>query len=252
MKKVLFLLLGYAALAAHGSERIYEKEFPVGPGASFSLDSHKGIIHIRTDNVSTIRARARIYPEESTDPALLQHVRIRERTGGNQVSLEVEFDDRSARIDGLLGESVSWPAVEWEITLPDDASLALETHKSEVDLDVPAGSVEIESHKGHGSIRGVRGRLALETHKGDFDVEVLELADVGVETHKGNISLTLPWTQNFTLRAESHDGSFRFLGLDIPVKREDDEITAYYKAGDGSNRIELQTHKGSISVAFAN
>jgi len=253
MKKALFLMFLLVSVAAFGSERIYEQVFQVDPGARFSLECHKGFIKIRTNNSRTIQVMARIYFEEGGDPALLEHAQIKERSGRNHVSLEFDFDQNAAKFAGLIGNSLDWPAVDWEIALPDDVNLDLETHKSEVDLDVPAGRIEIESHKGTGTIRGVRNDFKLETHKGEFDVDVTQLADLDVETHKGKISLTIHGTEDFTLRAGSDKGILRFSGYDVPIQRDEDdedEITAYFRIGDGTNRIELETYKGSITVDF--
>jgi hypothetical protein len=253
MKKALFLMFLLAATAAFGSERLYEQKFEVDPGARFSLECHKGFIKIRTDNSRTIHVMARIYFEGGGDAELLEHAQIKERSGRNHVALEFDFDQDSAKFLGLIGNSLDWPAVDWEITLPDDVHLDLETHKAEVDLDVPAGPIEIESHKGTGTIRGVRNDFTLETHKGEFDVQVSELGDLNVETHKGNISLTIDGSADFTLRAQSDKGNLQFSGYEVPITRDeddDDEITAFLRMGDGTNRIELETYKGTIKVDF--
>jgi hypothetical protein len=253
MKKALFLMILLAAPAAFGSERIWEQSYQVDRGARFSLECHKGFIRIRTDNSRTIQVTARIYFEEGGDSELLEHAKIKESSGPGHVSLEFDYDQDAAKFAGLIGNSMDWPAVDWEIVLPDDLNLELETHKSEVDLHVPAGHIDIESHKGTGTISGVRSDFSLETHKGEFDVAVSELSDLDVETHKGNISLAIYGTADFTLRAQSDKGNLRFSGYEVPITRDeddDDEITAFLRVGDGTNRIELETYKGTIKVDF--
>lgn len=250
MKRMLFLLLlaAVAAASAFGQERTYQKEFPVNAGARFSLDSYKGTITIRTDTGKTIRAYARIRPDEGTDPELLDYVKIREHASLNSVSLEVDNDTSGFR--RLFGRSVTMPLVDWDITLPDDVDLNLETYKSEVDLDVPAGRVEIDSYKGTGSIRKVRNHFKLDTYKGNFKVDVDNLGDLDAETYKGEITLSIYGARDFGLRATTHKGELRFHGRQIPLEKRGRETEADYTTGNGRNRINLETYKGTFIVEF--
>ena len=250
MRKLLFFLLLSTTSMLFGFDRVYQKEFPVSRTAQFSLESYKGKIVVRTDTVPTIRVRASIVPDEGTDPALVDHVQIMETVGDNRVSIEVKYDSDSARMNGLIGEMLSWPLVNWDITLPDDASLSLETYKSEVDLDVPSGRLVVDSYKGFGNIRGVRNRFKLETYKGAFDVEVAGLADIDAETYKGDISLEIHGATDFTVEAETRKGNLLFTGIDLPIQKENDRMSVYQKIGGGDRWIKLETYKGNIKVDF--
>lgn len=110
--------------------------------------------------------------------------------------------------------------------------------------------MEIETHKGKGAIRGIRGKFELETHKGEFEVEVLELYDVHVDTHKGDIEMDIHGATDFDLRGHSHKGTLRFTGYDIPIQKDDKTLDVSYRMGSGKNDIQLDTHKGSITVNF--
>jgi hypothetical protein len=247
---LLPLVLALACLAASGAERFYEQEFPVGAGARLELESFKGKITLRTDEGSTVRVSARIYSDEGTRPELVDFMEIEAHARESYVELSAEFDQGEAEEAELLGRSWSQPSVDWEIVLPDDMSVELESHKSEFDLQVPAGSIEVESHKGEGSIRGVRGRFEIETHKGEFDVEVQALSHVEVETHKGRVELTVHGAADLAVSAESHRGRLEFEGRDIVVEEEDGEKFVDYREGDGSRTMELETHEGTIRVRF--
>jgi hypothetical protein len=144
----------------------------------------------------------------------------------------------------------SLPQVDWDIMVPDDASLMLKTYKSEVSLDVPAGPIAIDSYKGTGTIRGVRNRLGLDTYKGNFHVEIKRLGDLDVQSYKGDISIEISGERDFSLRAKSHKGNYRFTGLSIPVERRGRKSEAFYTAGSGTNRINLETYKGAFNIDF--
>lgn len=252
MKFVLWsgLVLGLLSPLMAGEE-YFSKTFDVNPGARLSLDSHKGHIQIATDGGSTIRVNARIY---DGDPELMKYVKIRTRNTDTSVTIEVEYDEPAVRNfwKGLVGESRTWPYVDFEIVVPDDAALNIDSHKSSFDVAAPSGRIEIDSHKGQGTISGVRNEFALDTHKGDFDVEILNMHDVRVDTHKGNVNLRLVGQPNFTVRGDSHKGDIRFQGVDVPVQYEDRGVQVSHKVGNGRNFMDLNTHKGHIKVVVTN
>ena len=263
MKNTMFMLLSLVAFAAFGADRTLEKSFEVGADASFSLDSHKGHIQIRTSDTNTIQVNARIHMGDDYDGKLsdeeilrlIESVDVNFHADEGSVRVSVDYDNANSLFDALMRKNRTMPMIHFEIMLPDDANLQLETHKSTVDVDAPSGRVDIESHKGEGAIRGVRGEFNMETHKGKFQVEILEMHDVSVETHKGDVNLTLHGATDFTVRGETHKGNLNVKGYEFRAKRADDrgdEKVLYQKMGNGSNRIELETHKGAITLDFVN
>ena len=251
MKKMILALVLISAASVFAGERFFEEEYPVEPNARFSLDSHKGHIQIRTDNGSTIRVKARTH---DGDEELLEHVEIIARSSDDYVEIRVKFNDDAARSmwDGLLGKSHEWPLTDFEIVVPDTASLRLDSHKSTFDLEAPSGRIDIESHKGTGTIKGVRSDFKLESHKGQFDVEILQLADLRVETHKGDLSFLIHDAHDFSISGETHKGDIRFRGRDVPIRAKKHGTSISHRVGSGEHRIELSTHKGQIQVEFAN
>ncbi len=237
---VLAFWMAYAAPGAFAQERIYQKEFAVDPGARFTLDSYKGKIVIRTDNISAIRVKARIYGSRKP----VDNYGIVEQATRNMVTLEGKYSGQPGFISGDM------PAADWDITLPKTIDLVLKTYKSEVDLDVPSGKVSVESYKGTGMIRGVSNDFKLDTYKGGFTIEIGKLADLDIDTYKGDISLVIFESSDFSLRGGSYKGHFNFKGLDIPVdqKRRGNEV--FYSKGNERSRIDLQTYKGTYNVDF--
>jgi len=133
---------------------------------------------------------------------------------------------------------------------PDDNSLVLETHKGNIDVEAPAGKVTIQSHKGTGTIFGVRSDFDMQTHKGQFKVEILELHDLQVQTHKGDVALSVHAASNFTIHGDSHKGDIDVTGFAVEKKQEKRSTYIFHKQGSGANRIDLQTHKGNITLDF--
>jgi len=250
---LLIFLLGFCTAMA--AERNISHTFDVEPNATFSLDSHKGHIQVRTDNVRTIEVYARIYMqdgEQAGSEALYDHTHIKIRNDKRYVTIEVEYDNDAMEeiFKGLLGRHQSMPAVDFDVVLPDDSNLRLESHKSTFDVDAPAGEVKIESHKGTGQIRQVRSDFQLFTHKGDFDVEILKLNDLEIETHKGDVRVHVQSETGFYVRGSSHKGTLSFSGYDIPVEKDRGSSRVSHRVGSGEHRVELETHKGRIALDF--
>jgi len=255
--KLGLLLLGSTlmALQSWAAESNFARTFQVGQGASFALDSHKGYITTRIGAVGEIQVNARMYFPEGVegDERVFEHVHIEARQNGDLVSIKVDYDNDGARPiwRSFLGNGHQvWPAVDFDIMLPETCRLEIESHKSIMDIDAPLGQVEIESHKGKGEIRGVRGDFHLETHKGSFDVEILEMGDVKVETHKGEVDLAVYNARDFEIRGDSHKGLLAFSGRDVPVVSKKRESSVNYRDGSGQRYMRLDTHKGEIRVRF--
>ena len=75
------LLILSACLAMAGeNERFFEETYQVSPGARFSLDSHKGVIRIRTAQTDQVRVHARIHlGNGEADADLLDEMKIQVR-----------------------------------------------------------------------------------------------------------------------------------------------------------------------------
>jgi hypothetical protein len=232
--------MAFAAVGAFAQDRTYQKEFAVDPGARFTLDSYKGKIVIRTDNIFVIRVKARIYGSRTP----VDNYGIIEHATHNMVTLEGKYSGKSGFISGDM------PSADWDITLPKTVDLVLKTYKSEVDLDVPSGKVLIESYKGTGTIRGVRNNFKLDTYKGGFKIEVGKLADLDIDTYKGDISLVIFEPNDFSLRGGSYKGHFNFSGLDIPIAEKGRGNEVFFSKGSARSRIDLQTYKGTYNVDF--
>ena len=253
IKMATLLILTACFATAANDERFFEESFQVSPDARFSLDSHKGKIRIRPSAVDQIIVHARIHLGDDADAELLDAVDIKVRNGDDFVSVEVDFNDKKRGLKRFTQGGMTWPFVDFDIQVPAGASLMLESHKGEFDVEVPTGRIDIESHKGTGTISGVSNDFRLDSHKGKFDVEVLELHDIAIETHKGDITVAIHNANDFQIRGESHKGDFRVRGRDFRAYRsKDKEVVLEHRAGSGKNRIDLETHKGTITLDFVN
>lgn len=232
------------------AQRVIEKEFPVEPGARFFVNNHKGYIRIHTDDVDTIRIRVTISHE---DEEVLDYVKV--NTSGSPFRVNLDVDYKYSQAVGnslpLLWTATNYfPDVDIEATLPDSASLEVDSHESEMRIEAPAGRIEIRSHKGRGTISGVRNDFTLRTHKGRFDVQIERLNDVLIDTHKGNIDLDIEEADNFRIDADTHKGNIDIRGKYDFDRRGRNSANKSLVIGTGEHQVSLDTFKGDISVFF--
>jgi len=253
-QKFLMLAIIFLGSWAWAFEKTYEKTFEVDPGADFYLSSHKGTIKINTDNGHTVRISARIYVEAGEDDRAIEYTEIEADASRNYVRIKVDYHQKDWKSlwSGLVGNEVQLPFIDFEITLPNDLNLSLNSHKSQFEVNAPAGEVRIESHKGTGYIRQVRNNLILESHKGAFDVEILEMRDIRVDTHKGEMNFRIQGAQDFTLLGSTHKGDLIVHGRDVSYKSDEKgkDLRLHERFGKGTHRITLDTHKGTIELNF--
>jgi len=256
MALILFSITAFAA-----DERTWDKSVEVDSAVHFYLESHKGEVRITAGEEETLTISARIYMKNGREKLdqeqldqLLEAVEMKFSQRSQSVSLKVDFNRETLDnlFAGLLGKNQENPTVDLDIALPSQASLTLETHKGEIDIDAPGGEVKIQTHKGNANIRNVRADFSLETHKGNIQVEIQQLGSLDIESHKGNVELTIHDAHDFQITGESSKGSLKFSGMDIPVKRKKKGSAVAYSHGNGENRIDLETHKGNITIDFVN
>ncbi len=240
----LFSLLGDQA-----NEQNTHFEFNVGSQSEFSLDTHKGNIHIRRNSGDKLTVDVRVWDEHQGET--LKYVDVIVVQEGNLVRAEV--DHHSGSVSGMWEKrDYDSPYVDFTVSIPDRCSLTIDDHKSSFDVEAPMGRVSIESHKGQGHIYNIASSLSLETHKGKFKVEIASFQGARVETHKGDIELIIEGASDFELRAETHKGDISFEGIDAKMRREDEHdhhgYSARYKQGAGTLPLRLESHKGRIHV----
>ena len=230
------------------AQRVVEESISVNSDVIFSIDSHRGRVNITTADVDSIEIRAVIRHD---DADVLDNVEINIYRSRERVSVDVDYDQPIFNLSRLFSiNNYEYPDILFEIVLPDEASLRIESHRSRLDIDAPSGRVRISTHRGAGRIGGIRNDLQLETHRGSFELEILELHDVDIDTHRGDIELGIVQANNFTIDAHTNRGSLRVRGRDVSVHRDDRDSYINYRQGDGRNLIKVESHRGDIRFRF--
>lgn len=230
------------------AERIEEKVFPVNANADFYLKTHRGDVQIRTADVDTIRVVATFTHE---DEDALDRVTLDSSGTRDRVRIRVEFAEYNFRNWTYWRDGSPYPEVSLVIVTPRNVSLDLDSHRSELDIEAPSGEVRIKAHRGRGDITAIRSDFILDTHRGDFDLEVEELHDMDIKTHRGNVYARIDKAEDYRITGDSHRGRLRFPGSNIRVRYDDARGSSVNeRVGSGENRVFLDTHRGDITLAF--
>lgn len=255
MKILVLVLMSFSSFLMAADEE--SRVFKVKANASLDVEHHKGELKIRPAAGDTIEVSYRIYYKgedisDSEKTELLNAVEVQIVASERNVSIEVDYDQANDIFDAWKRRNRTMPYVDFDIFVPEDANISVESHKGNMDIDAPSGEIEIESHKGKGTLRNVRSDLEIETHKGDFNVEIAELADLEVETHKGNVTIDILNAADFRIEGESHKGALNVNGRNVKIAKEKRESILTYSEGSAKNEISLETHKGDITLNFKN
>ena len=186
-RSIALTLSMLASTYSFTAQRVVEESIPVNNDVNFSIDSHRGRVNITTADVDTIEITAVIRHD---DRDALDNVEINIYRSRERVSIDVDYDQPIFNFSRLFSLNYyQYPDILFEIVLPDEATLRIDSHRSILDIDAPSGRVRISTHRGRGRIGGIRNDLYIDTHRGSFDVEILELHDVHIDTHRGDIDL---------------------------------------------------------------
>ncbi|CAM2067330.1 DUF4097 domain-containing protein [Sulfidibacter corallicola] len=240
------LLLSHLPVSAAGDINI-DRTFQVGASPVLNLDTHKGELKIRPVEGDEIVVKARIRAEEGTEELDLVDVRFRQV--GDRVYVDVDYQETRFWNNWNNGHRIL-PAVDFDITVPQRTELRVDSHKSDIDIVAPDGRLTLEAHKGRGQIRGVHSDLRFETHKGDFDIEVTELADLDISTHKGYVKVQVLSGDNFRIRGNTHKGDLAIVGRDVRHIVQRNGYSINHREGTGDAMVQLETHKGFIELAW--
>jgi hypothetical protein len=201
--------------------------------------SPNGGIRVRGWDRSEIALRARVSAHADSDAEARDLVsRVRVNSGGGRV--RAEGPDRG---DG------SW-TVSYEVSVPQDASLTLNTSNGGVTVQDLRGEVRFRVRNGGVSLANVGGDIKGETTNGGLNVELTgdrwNGAGLDVETTNGGVRLDIPANYSAELETGTTNGR---LNIDFPITVQGlvgRRITT--TLGSGGPKIRAMTHNGGVSI----
>jgi|GEM_PF-2262341 len=249
MRTLVLIASLLAATQVVAADRVVRESIPVNADVRFSLDAYRSSVSITTADVDAIELVVRL---EHDEQEILDKVNVDIESSPAFVSVGVSFDEPDLTyLFGFIDvNNYEYPQIHFEVVLPVDAALAIDGHRSRLDIVAPGGRLDISAHRSSGRIDEVRSDLKLSSQRGDFEVQIRELHDVDLETSRGDIRLDIFGARDYRLSGESERGNIRFSGQEIAVGERRRGVFVEHVAGAGTHFINLEAHRGDIRINF--
>ena len=271
-------------IQAQPYERTVRDTVALTPG-SVSVDNEEGSITVSTWDRDAVAYEVQIVSGQAAE--IIENTVIEADKFNQQFSLASNFDDVEARWSfgpEMFGYGVSHPEVHYTLTIPRTAALSVDDTESTVEIAGVAaplrietldsevqvrkqrgpvrvdanegtvslsdmeGDLKVDTHEGTVQATGLRGRLMLDTHGGRADVAIDSLAAVEVDTHEGDVTLTMPPDAGFDLSTDLGDGARLQGPADLASFRDDEEDDYTGAVRGGGPLVHLTSHEGEITL----
>lgn len=231
----LILLTGLAAAPALADFRL-EREFPLGAGGQFVLDSAMGSVEVRGTGGSAVRIVITSSKDDIED-----YIRFDFDASADRVEVRAE---KLRKLSGMF----SWfshPRLKYEIEVPAGAAVDVATAGGSIEVEAVNGPVELDTSGGSVTARSIGGPVEIDTSGGSIEIEDIR-ADAELSTSGGSIRAT---SVTGSLDAETSGGSIHVeeIGGRLRAETSGGTITAGLAAGNDFGG-ELSTSGGSIRV----
>lgn len=267
------------------AERTETRDLGLASGQTLRVESAAGQIHVRplssASGKASMRATVRALGKTQADAQELLDratVAVAESEHGVAIRLDVRRDTNEDRARPL-------PSVDYEIEVPADVALELESRSGSIQAEGgPFRAARLESSYGSVSVENVRGNVSATSKSGKVEVDHVSQGSVEAKSGYGSVSvsdvdggnvqlesssgqLSIARVKADRLSAESGYGAVELREVetehDVEARSKSGHVTAdsikaarlQLKSGYGALRIKhvrgdlvLETTSGSISV----
>lgn len=172
--------------------------------------------------------------------------RARELAEGVRVSA----DGGRLRASGPeTGRRESW-GVSWEVTVPRETDVEVETDNGAIDVAEVRGRIRLEARNGGVDLRGVGGEVVARTRNGGVSIELdgsrWDGEGLDAETRNGGVELTVPDGYSARLETGTLNGG---MDIDFPVTvqgRIGRQLTT--TLGEGGPMVRAVTRNGGVEI----
>lgn len=225
------------------AEQPWTRSYTLAQTGTVEVVNGNGRITVRGGEGSQVEVKAQIVARSATDEQAqdyLKQIEIREDVSGDHIRLETT----APRLSGSHAE------VQYELLVPQGASLRLNNTNGQIHITGVTGAVKAETT--NGGVKGVElsGRVEASTTNGGVDLDLTAVAEGGVraETTNGGVSVKLPATAKADVRASCVNGGISVTGLQL----EGGQSTRRRVEGrlnGGGPVVEVETTNGGVRVA---
>lgn len=229
--------LGFTAIRDRGiaPARVTEETqqvLQVEPGATLEVDNFAGNILVRSGPEGQITLISRRRAPVAAD---LQRI---------QVDVRDEMDRVEIIASQPPGPSRNW-SVEFEITVPPDTVLDLDTGAGNVDVQGIEGEIVARTGAGNVTVRDATAAVALQTGAGNISYEGEPSGLCTFDTGAGNITLRLPQDAEVELDLNTSVGNIELGGFDVEGDIARTRVTGAIGTGEQAT-IQADTGAGNV------
>ena len=244
----LALMFALGAAKAETLEETIDRTLPFAPGSLLELSNTNGDVEITAWDRDEIQIEAYKKVKASNDDRArraFEDLEVVMQESSTGVSIETEYPRGMSGWWGSVSSSV-----QFEIRVPRQADLRIETVNGKVFVAGIYGRIDLETTNGGVKAKDAGGSVTARTTNGGIDVELREFSaaeDMDFRTTNGSITVSLPGDIQADLTARTTNGSVQ---TDFPItvqgtfrkNRLEGEING------GGASIELRTTNGSIRI----
>jgi hypothetical protein len=178
------------------------------PGRVVVDGGANGGVDVQGWNRDAVEVRARVWANAGSE----------ERARELAEEVRLSWRDGRLRADGPeTGRRESW-GVSWDVRVPRDTDLEIETHNGGISVDGVRGEIDFRALNGGVHLTGVAGDVSGRTTNGGVTVELdgrrWEGTGMDVETTNGGVTLAVPADYSARLETGTVNGGIE---LDFPV-----------------------------------
>jgi DUF4097 and DUF4098 domain-containing protein YvlB len=230
---ILALALVLVASSALAGARI-EREFDLGPGGRFVLDTDSGSVRLSGTSGSTARV---VITSRRDDFESRFDVEFEQRDG----ELEVHVEKKDKNSSGW-----SWKSngLRFEVWVPSDTEVDIDTAGGSIDLESIGRNARLDTSGGSITAHDVDGDVLADTSGGSIDVRDVS-GDVDADTSGGSIDIAKVGGH---LKADTSGGSIRVSDVagDIGADTSGGSIRIEGAGGE----VTADTSGGGVQVVF--
>lgn len=276
MKTALLALMGLAS-AAMSAQAVtlkdrFQQTYPLQAGGTVTLDNVNGGVTVEAwdrPEVQVVADKEVKANDSETAKKAMQQVQIQVGKSAGKLDIVTKLPKRdNGLFEWMAGKNVNIN-VKYQIKVPRNAVLDLETVNGGVRLVGTHGKAEVETTNGALEIDGVHGNLDLETTNGSISVvrsagaveasttngsievelnEVPDGSDLSFETTNGAVSVRLPRDIRVSLDAATSNGR---VTSDFEVEGPDPGKSRRRLSGDingGGGKLRVRSTNGGVTI----
>ena len=165
----------------------------------------------------------------------------------------------AVQLDGEFQESIKLARISKTVTFKSSRTDmefsriegSLDLDSDELHADQITGPLHLNTRSKNIRLEDVSGDVRLQNDNGAIEVGMRTLGNVQIDSHNGDIQLSLPDKAGFRLDARTHEGEIQSDFPELKVSNDEHEAKASGSVGNGSSHIVLNNEHEGIAIRKA-